>query len=145
MYLEGVILVRLSPIVSMTLLPHTQRPNMIPAPPYTRIHMGVAACCRALPCVAIIHTEMRGPMELLREYKYKIIQLETQVICGKLWICWPAIIKYWILIWAIVLKYVFLQWTTDQKVPIYLNSLNIETRINVQINTHMWLSLFFQS
>lgn len=65
-YLEGVVLARSSPRVLMTRLPHTHSPMMIPAPPYTRIQMGVWVFWAALPSVPIIHRATRGPIELLK-------------------------------------------------------------------------------
>ena len=58
-----------SPRVLMTLLPHTHRPMMMPAPPYSKIQMGVWAFCPALPSVPIIHRATNGPMELLQKAK----------------------------------------------------------------------------
>jgi len=64
-YLDGVILERSSPIVLMTLRPHTQSPILIPTPPNIRIQIGVSAFCKALPSVPIIQILTRGPMALL--------------------------------------------------------------------------------
>ena len=47
--LDGVILVKFSPIVLMTLCPHAQRPILIPTPPYSMIQNGDSLFCMTLP------------------------------------------------------------------------------------------------
>ena len=64
-YLEGVILVRSSPMVFITLLPHNHSPIEIPAPPYNKIQIGVAAFPWTTPVVPVSHRETRGPIALL--------------------------------------------------------------------------------
>lgn len=71
LYLEGVILARSSPIVLITFRPSTTKPKDIPKPPYSRIQIGVAACCETSPVVAINHNDTRGPIALLHKHYHK--------------------------------------------------------------------------
>ena len=71
-YLDGVILVRSSPIVFITLRPSTHNPTDMPAPPYRRIQIGTGAFCAALPVVAVIHSATSGPIALLEGQKSNI-------------------------------------------------------------------------
>ena len=64
-YLDGVILVRSSPIVLMTRRPRIHRPREIPTPPYTRIQRGVAAFSWTTPWLPMSHRDTRGPIALL--------------------------------------------------------------------------------
>jgi hypothetical protein len=79
-YLDGVILVRSSPMVFMTRRPQVQRPREMPTPPYSRIQMGVLALAITWPVVPVSHRDTRGPIALLRRRErlvQKLGKLET--------------------------------------------------------------------
>ena len=61
-YLDGVILVKSSPIVLITLLPQTQRPIEMPTPPKISNQIGVAASDSILPSLYTKYSAISGPM-----------------------------------------------------------------------------------
>ena len=66
-YLDGVTFVRSVPIVSITRLPRTHSPRVIPAPPYASTQIGVAAFCSTFPSELMSHTATSGPIALLQK------------------------------------------------------------------------------
>ena len=65
-YLEGVMGVKSSPMVLMTLRPQTHRPMEIPAPPITSIQMGTSTFGKTMPYLKMTQSEISGPMALLK-------------------------------------------------------------------------------
>lgn len=64
-YLEGVMRVKSSPKVFITRRPRMHNPREIPAPPYKRIHHGVAAFSDTRPWDPINQRDTNGPIALL--------------------------------------------------------------------------------
>ncbi len=72
---------RSSPMVSMTRLPHNHRPSEMPSPPYANNQMGVAASVTKSPDVAINQILTKGPMPLLYGSKGEKISFFYDNIC----------------------------------------------------------------
>lgn len=79
-HLEGVILARSSPTVSMTRLPHIQSPMEMPTPPYSRIQIGVNSSDSTSPVVAVSQMLTNGPMALLETYNVNHVKKRVHVL-----------------------------------------------------------------